>query len=173
VRIRPLHIVLITVAAGAVYAIISVVASFAEIKSVSEQVKAAAHAQAQRSPAAGAVAPPEATRGEAEPSGDVESPGSLDPIDPPEALREPSRPEERDDAAAEEIYDAVAEQVDPATEEAEERHHATRDLSDGSVDSELGDIEQDPGIETPDDLGPTLPEANDETIDAGAGFDER
>jgi hypothetical protein len=166
-RIRPLHIALIAVAAGAAYSIVSVVASFAEIKSVGEQMTAAVHARAQRSPPPEALAAPEAARGEAASgeSGDEDSPGSLDLVDRPEAAREPSRAAERYDTRAGEIEDAVAREEEERYLTTVGRRDSTDEL-DGPEQDSTAAGEEDPGFaETVDDADSTLGDASDEDAD--------
>jgi hypothetical protein len=182
-RIRPLHIALVAVALGATYAIASLVASFAEIKSVGEDVTAAAIARAQRTRAPTPDDGREATRSDLEARGEPAAggePASLessasgfhDSIDPEDAASVPG--------VAEEQYDLPEEEVDFAALEEEERYRERfpRDATPFRLDDGDGappppeDGEEDGGFaEDPDDV--ELDETTDGVFDDGARFDEQ
>jgi hypothetical protein len=172
-RIRPLHLVLAAVAAGGVYSIVSVVASFAEIKAVGERATEAAQARARRTPRAETVPPPGVARGEAERR------GSLEPVVvPPAAPPEPNAVLERDDAAVERLDAAALDNA--AALEVEERYLADRDLRDtqssdlddaepGSILAPANEDEQNIALH---DIEPSFDDAGDEATDDDAAGDE-
>jgi hypothetical protein len=168
VRIRPLHIALIAVGAGAVYSTVSVVASFAELRSVGDRVAAAA----QRSRPASTALPVAAARGQEPSAEEIALPGAVDAADRQVEAREPSTAAERSDVDPEQIDDDTAAEEQRYIENAGAHDDSARsELDDaGAVSALPGPPEEDPAIVIDD---PALGDASDGNGDAGTETPDR